>query len=160
VKTGIIGLSKRFRISAHPKWVFNLKLCEWFSSRAKGKTLHLCCGRTHFNFAVNVDVDRQSNADIIADMFHLPFRNNIFDTVICDPPYTLAIHRRTKWIKEMWRVIKKKTGSKILLKTDFIPYFGPNVELTELYIYQGKRYWVPISLLLNYVVKESLLNFM
>ena len=156
MKVSVFGLSRRFRISAHPKWEFSLDLKKWFTSRAKGKTLHLCCGYTYFDFAVNVDIDPKSRADIIADMFHLPFRSNVFDTIICDPPYRLAIHRRPFWVKEMFRVLKKQSGSRVLLKTDFIPYFGPNVELKELIIYQGRRYWCPISLLLHYEVKETL----
>ena len=149
VNVNVLGLSRRFMISSRPKWAFNVDLKKWFSERAYGRTLHLCCGLTHFDFAVNLDVDRKAKMDILADMFSLPFRNDAFDTIICDPPYRLAIHRRGPWSREMFRVIRKQKGSRILLKTDFIPYF-PGFTLKELVVYQGARYWAPISLLLYY----------
>jgi len=159
VKVEVLGLSKRFLISSKPKWAFNEDLRAWFSERAKGRTLHLCCGYTHFDFAINLDVDRQANLDVQADMFDLPFKDNTFDTIICDPPYRLAIHKRALWVREMFRVIKKKKGSRILLKTDFIPYFS-NFELKELIVYQGKRYWAPVSLLLHYeLINPTLEDF-
>ena len=145
----VIGLSRRFRISSNPRWVFNLDLKLWFESRMEGEVLHLCCGKTRFN-ALNIDLDPNSEADLLADMFHLPVRPESFDTVICDPPYKLAIHKRAQWVRTLLYPIKKKRGSRILLKTDFIPYFGPAWTLKELVIYQGARYWAPISLLLHY----------
>ena len=146
-------------ISSQPKWVFNDNLKRWFSERAYGETLHLCCGRTHFDFAVNVDIDLNARLDLRADMFNLPFRSDVFDTIICDPPYRLAIHKRAAWTREMYRVIRKRRGSRILLKTDFIPYF-PGFTLKELIVYQGARYWAPISLLLHYELNDpTLLNY-
>jgi len=141
---------KSLQISARPKWSFNPFLKQWFSERVLGRALHLCCGLTNFPFAVNIDIDVKSKADIIADMFHLPLRSNIFDTIICDPPYRLAIHKRSDWVYEMKRVIRNRPGNRILLKTDFIPFFGKEWKLKELEIYTGKRWWVPISLLLHY----------
>jgi len=146
----IIGLSKKFRISSKPKWVFNLDLKRWFEERMRGETLHLCCGLTHFDNAVNIDIDPNAEADIVADMFNLPVRHESFDTVICDPPYRLAIDKRALWVRCILEPLKKRRGSRILLKTDFIPYFGPTWTLKELVVYQGGRYWAPVSLLLYY----------
>ena len=150
-------MSRRFMISSQPKWAFNMDLKKWFAERAYGKTLHLCCGFTKFDFALNLDVDKQAKMDVQADMFNLPFRSDVFDTTICDPPYRLAIHRRASWTREMYRVIRKRRGSRILLKTDFIPYF-PGFTLKELVVYQGARYWAPISLLLHYQLVEPTLT--
>ena len=160
MKISLLGVSNRFRISANPKWEFPMDLKRWFSERAKGKTLHLCCGYTHFDFAVNVDIDPEADLDIRADMFHLPFKPGAFDTIICDPPYRLAIDKRPFWVRTLLYAIRKKRGSRILLKTDFIPYFGESWELKELVIYQGARYWRPISLLLHYqLVDPTLADF-
>ena len=150
---GIVGLSKRYPlIDKHPKWTFsnNNVLRRWFKNRIRGKTLHLCCGLTRFNMGeINVDISENSAADIIADMFHLPFPDNSFDTVVSDPPYKLAYDKRHEFVKEILRVIKKRRGSRILLKLDFIPYFK-DFGLTELHIYQGKRYWAHVSLLMMF----------
>ena len=156
-KVSIMGLSKKWSISAHPKWTFNIQLKTWFQKRMKGYTLHVPCGKTRFPNAINVDLDPNSVADIIADMFHLPFKSNTFDTIISDPPYKLAYDKRAKWVRELLRVVKKEHGSRILLKLDFIPYFGPQWDLKELVVYQGKRYWAHVSLLLHYqFVNENL----
>lgn len=150
VGISLFRVPRRFLISSRPKWRFNKDLKKWFMKRKKGLTLHLCCGLTKFEDAINVDIDRNSVADVIADMFHLPFKDNAFDTIICDPPYKLAIHRKPFFVKELRRVASKKHGSKILLKLDFIPFLGPEWILKEIILYSGKRYWAPISLLLHY----------
>lgn len=152
-KVGIIGLSKRYPlIDRHPKWTFGDKpiLRRWFLSRMRGRVLHLCCGYTRFNVGeINVDISPNSAADIIADMFNLPFPNDYFDTVVSDPPYKLAYDKRHAFTSEILRVIKKQKGSRILLKLDFIPYFK-DFGLTELHIYQGKRYWANVGLLMRF----------
>ena len=153
MKITVIGLSRKYPlIDKHPKWTFSNKptLLRWFKSRAKGRVLHLCCGHTRLGInEVNVDISPNSVADVIADIFHLPFPNNSFDTVISNPPYKLAYNRRHEFVEEISRVIKKRRGSRILLKLDFIPYFK-DFGLTELHIYQGKRYWARISLLMMF----------
>lgn len=149
---------KKLTITANPKWAFNTELKQWFTERAIGRCVHVCCGKTHFPFAINIDIDVNSNADIIADMFHMPFRSNIFDTLICDPPYRLAIHKRAKWVFEIKRVVRKRLGSRILLKTDFIPFFDGTWTLREVEIYTGKRWWTPVSLLLFYEKKQPSLD--
>jgi len=156
-----MGVSKRFRISSRPRWVFSLDVKEWMEQRMTGLTLHLCCGLTRFTRfpCVNVDIDPDADVDVVADMFHLPFRSGVFDTVVCDPPYRLALHRRVAWVREVMRVIRKRQGSRILLKIDFIPYFGRGWELRELVVYQGAKYWAPVSLLLHYLLGHTLLDF-
>ena len=150
VKIGIIGMSSKYPIlDKHPKWTFADKftLHQFFQKHVSGKTLHLCSGKTTLADAINVDIKQYSTLNVQADMFKLPFRGNCFDTVISDPPYKLAYDKRHLFVSEILRVIKKRTGSKIVLKLDFIPYFR-DFGLKELYVYQGKRYWANVSLLL------------
>ena len=149
----VLGLSRRYPlIDKHPKWTFSNKsvLKRWFVKRARGRILHLCCGWTRLGIGeINLDVSPNSSADIIADIFHLPFPDDCFDTIVSDPPYKLAYDKRAAFTSEILRVVKKRKGSRILLKLDFIPYFE-NFGLTELYVYQGKRYWARVSLLLRF----------
>ena len=150
VKIGILGMSWRYPLlDQHPKWTFSNKsiLYRFFQKHVNGKTLHLCCGRTRLSDAINFDIEKYAGVDVRGDMFKLPFRSNIFDTVLSDPPYKLAYDRRPYWVREILRVIKKQKGSKIVLKLDFIPYFK-DFGLKELYIYCGSRYWAHASFLL------------
>lgn len=158
-KVDVFGVSDKFRISAHPRWEFNKDLAAWFAKRAEGEVLHLCCGNTNFDFALNVDTDEDSAADELADMFELPKEwEGQFDTIISDPPYQLAYDKRALWVRNLLKVVKKRQGSRILLKLDFIPYFGPTWDLKELVVYQGKRYWAHVSLLLNYEFVDPTLD--
>ena len=150
VKIGVLGMSKSYPLlDQHPKWTFsnNRVLYRFFQKHVSGKTLHLCCGRSRLNGAINFDIGRYAAVDVQGDMFKLPFRSNCFDTVLSDPPYKLAYDMRPFWVQEILRVIKKRKGSKIVLKLDFIPYLK-DFGLKELYVYQGARYWARVSLLL------------
>jgi len=157
MKTGIINISNKYPlITEKPKWTFsnNKTLRRWFQTRVNGLSLHLCYGRTRLDGCVNVDIVKTDAVDVVADMFHLPFRDNAFDTILSDPPYKLAYNKRPFFINEMTGVAKKKKGSSIVLKLDFIPYF-PEFGLSELYIYQGRRYWAHVSLLLKFEYKNN-----
>jgi len=67
---------------------------------------------------IRVDLKRDVKPDVIADAHHLPFRNNIFNTVICDPPYSdeetnklygVSTPLKYKiWLKEAERVLKDR----------------------------------------------------
>jgi SAM-dependent methyltransferase len=54
----------------------------------KCRFLHLCCGRAHIDGALNVDVNPLPEADIVADAEALPFKKNMFDVCLIDPPYS------------------------------------------------------------------------
>lgn len=50
--------------------------------------LHLCCGRSHIEGAINVDLHFLPEVDVRANAEKLPFKNNHFDMVLLDPPYS------------------------------------------------------------------------
>jgi SAM-dependent methyltransferase len=50
--------------------------------------LHLCCGRCHISGAINVDFHPLPEADIVANVESLPFKDNSFDMALIDPPYS------------------------------------------------------------------------
>lgn len=54
------------------------------------KILHLCCGRCRIDGAVNVDFHDLPEADVVANVENLPLnlKNNYFDVVLIDPPYS------------------------------------------------------------------------
>lgn len=52
------------------------------------RMLHLCCGRTHIDGAVNVDIHPLPEVDVVADVETLPFVAESFDVVFIDPPYS------------------------------------------------------------------------
>ncbi len=63
------------------------------------------------SYGVRVDI----NPDIIADAHNLPFPDNSFDFVLCDPPYSDELSKKlygtgklswNKWVSEAVRVCK------------------------------------------------------
>ena len=49
-----------------------------------GSVLHVCSGKSEVG---DVRVDLTMKCDVKADMMSLPFKDQSFDTVICDPPW-------------------------------------------------------------------------
>lgn len=78
---------------------------QFIQKMSRGLTLNVCCGTDHSG-NVRVDVDKRFLPDVIADLRHLPFRDDVFDTVICDPPFQMF--NKFAWKDELARVAKKR----------------------------------------------------
>lgn len=77
-----------------------------FLSKMKiGFTANVCCG-TDRTGDVRVDIDRSFDPDVIGDLHSLPFPNDAFDTVICDPPFSMF--NKFAWKDELARIAKKR----------------------------------------------------
>jgi tRNA G10 N-methylase Trm11 len=48
--------------------------------------LHVFSGKAETGFKVDLKIENKP--DVVADCHHLPFRDNIFDGVLADPPYS------------------------------------------------------------------------
>ena len=68
---------------------------------------------------VKVDVQPQVSEAVQADMLKLPFRNETFDTVVCDPPWAIGIDKRWAVTYRLRDVLK--TGGKLLFNGRWIP---------------------------------------
>jgi len=75
--------------------------------------LHAFCGSS--TTGLRIDINPESNADLICDVHHLPFRDNVFEGSFADPPYNAKFSDKlydTKqaklytWSKELSRVTK------------------------------------------------------
>lgn len=78
-------------------------------------TLHVCCGRSHLG-DVRVDLNEE-NCDVRADASHLPFRDESFSTVLCDPPY----NGRFQWNHDLLSEISRVASHRIIFQHWFIP---------------------------------------
>ena len=83
----------------------------------EGSTLHVCCGSSGLG---DVRIDLHTEADVKADMFHLPFRRETFDTVLCDPPWNLPYHVRFKLLYELRDVLKP--GGRLIFNSLWFPH--------------------------------------
>ena len=92
------------------------------------KVLH--CFGGWAEIGLKVDLKRETKPHIIADAHHLPFKDEVFDAVICDPPYSDEENKRLygigvklqyrKWIKEAERVLKPR-GFLVQYHTTWLP---------------------------------------
>ena len=78
------------------------------------KILHPFGGKAEFG--IRLDLNKDVSPDIIADAHILPFEDNSFDIVICDPPYNEEYAKRLynlpkpkfkTWVTESVRVLKE-----------------------------------------------------
>ena len=74
-------------------------LCEIIEERP---LLHVCSGKSDFG---DVTVDKYTKAEYNADMIDLPFVNDSFACVFCDPPWNNGMKKEVaKGMKEFIRV--------------------------------------------------------
>jgi len=88
-------------------WVWSHKEEKLYRKLCVGFTLHLCCGTSRLG---DVRCDLLFPSDVKGDMYHLPFRSHVFDTVICDPPWH-GPRTWKKWLtlmREISRVSKRR----------------------------------------------------
>jgi hypothetical protein len=109
-----------------------------------GKTLHACCGKSLLG-DVRLDLDRETQPDIISDSSKLSFSENSFDTILCDPPY----NGKFQWNHDMLSEISRVASSRIVFQHWFIPANKDGLykkaqqkfSLSEVYVWQGQAYF-------------------
>jgi len=69
-----------------PNWVWWASEEKLYYKLLRGFTLHVCCGKSQIG-DVRVDADALLRPDVVADMFHLPFKRHSFESAIIDPPW-------------------------------------------------------------------------
>lgn len=75
-----------------PCWKWPRPVQNWIEKRMRGYSLHVCCGSSTLG-DVRIDLHKET-ATIKGDMFHLPFKFETFDCIICDPPWNLSYRVR------------------------------------------------------------------
>lgn len=86
-------------------WSWNKNTEKWLRHMCKNKTiLNIPCGLSQLG-NVRADIDKNMNPDVICDVHHLPFRDQCFDVIVCDPPFSLYNH--FKWVNRLARVSRE-----------------------------------------------------
>jgi len=83
--TGDFGRSTMYRA----EWRDGEDVERWLSRMATGRTLCFPCGSMLWG-DVRADIDAQHDPDVLADIRDPPFDYREFDTVYCDPPYSMC----------------------------------------------------------------------
>lgn len=105
-------------------------------SRARGFTVHVCSGKSSLG-DLRIDSDTEE-ANIKADCFNVPLRDDIADTVLCDPPWGMQYHLRGKLVKELRRILKP--GGQLIFCAPFSPK-QPGLMVEEILVPTYQLMW-------------------
>jgi hypothetical protein len=96
-------------LSDNPSWSHSdraLKTIDsWLAKMSLGRTLNVCCGNCAVG-DVRVDVDPNTARTMDGDLFRLPFPQQSFDTVICDPPF--SYYNKFRWVIKLSHLARKR----------------------------------------------------
>lgn len=90
---------------------------QFLKGRVVGTLLQVCCGGSLLG---TMRVDRDPTApggNVVGDMLALPCADRAFDTVACDPIYTLQYPDRVRLQRELVRVARRR----LIFKAPWIP---------------------------------------
>ncbi len=109
-------------------WAWPGEVEEFLKEKAKGFVIHVCSGSSKLG---DVTIDEFMPAMIKADMYNLPIKTGIADTVICDPPWGIARHMRMKLVCELRRILKVE--GILLFNAPWLPHV-PQLKLLEIWV--------------------------
>ena len=141
-------------ISVKAKWKWSKELEKFFIKKNHSLSLHVCSGMSLIG-DIRVDLDTSSKANIIADMFHLPFKKEVFNTIICDPPYKLAYHKRLQFLYPLSDLLK--CNGRLIIKINWIPRIK-GLKRIGIWLYEGARYWSNLGVIIEYIKNQSTLD--
>ena len=84
-------------------WAFPRDVEAFLQRLLVPPSLHVACGESALG---DVRVDLVTRGDVRGDMFHLPFRDESFASVLTDPPWHMPYHLRPRFAKELARVLR------------------------------------------------------
>lgn len=99
-------------------WIWNDTVSSFVEKNIVGYSLNVCAGKSKLG-DVRLDLDPQDRSIIRGDMRALPFKSNLFDTVIEDPPWKISYYERFRPFFECVRVCK--VGGLIIYNAYWIP---------------------------------------
>jgi len=114
-------------------WSWPGEVEAFLREQSRGFTIHVCNGSSNLG---DVTIDKYMPADILGDMFALPIKTGVADTVICDPPWGIGRDKRMKFICELRRILK--VNGRLLFNAPWIPHV-PGLKLLEV--------WIAVSLM-------------
>ncbi|MFA7398394.1 MAG: hypothetical protein WC046_07915 [Candidatus Bathyarchaeia archaeon] len=100
--------------SYQANWSWTRHTEDWLKSQIeKGQTvISFPCGMS--KIGLRVDLDRKVKPDIIADIYHPPFKRYAVDVVISDPPFNMY-GKGKKWF---WVALADIARHKLILSTN------------------------------------------
>lgn len=98
-------------------WRFPGPVERFIGSLCTGFIIHIANGDSTFG-SLRLDM-YSANTDIKADFFALPFKDDIADTVLCDPPWHMNNNHKPRLLRELRRVLK--FGGRLVFNSTWSP---------------------------------------
>ena len=117
-------------------WVWNETVNDFVKNKMKGHSLNVCAGESELG-DVKIDLDPKDRSVIKSDMKNLPFEDEIFDTVVSDPPWKIGYYDRWQPFFECVRVCK--VGGQIIYNAYWVPW-SKQVELVDTFVRQDSPF--------------------
>jgi len=106
-------------------------------------SLHVCCGKSELG-DVRLDLDPANHPAVVADAARLPFEDESFCSVLCDPPY----NGRMQWNHNMLKELSRVSCQRIIFQHWFMPINSTGMwkklhafELRQVYVWQPRTYF-------------------
>lgn len=117
---------------------------EFLQTLLIGQTLHVCCGKSMLG-DIRFDLDEGNEPDVIGDGARLPFEDDGFTTVLCDPPY----NGKFQWNHDMLSELSRVGRERIIFQHWFIPAnkdgeykkAHDKFSVSSVYVWQGQAYF-------------------
>jgi hypothetical protein len=116
---------------------------EFLTTQLISKSLHVCCGKSMLG-DVRFDSDPVNKPDFVGDAARLPFDDESFESVLCDPPYNGVFQWNHDLLNELSRVAKQR----IIFQHWFIPADCEGrwkkwhkFQLSGIYVWQPRTYF-------------------
>jgi hypothetical protein len=107
------------------------------------RSLHVCCGLSKLG-DVRFDSDPINQPDVIGDAAKLPFGDESFESVICDPPY----NGKFQWNHDLLCELSRVASKRIIFQHWFIPADKDGqwkkwhkFKLSNVYVWQPRTYF-------------------
>lgn len=90
------------------RWIDHPDLRNVVRDLCVGEVLNFPSGASPIG-DVHADRDPDRRPDLVADLKNPPFPPNSFDTVYCDPPYSMFdFGESTEWVKGLYQIARKR----------------------------------------------------
>ena len=110
-------------------WSWPQRVEDFIASQARGFTIHVMNGNSKLG---DLRIDKYSeDTDIRGDALALPLKDEVADTVICDPPWAMDDRLKIKLLSEIRRILK--FGGLLILNATWSPKM-PGMVIEEILV--------------------------